>query len=286
MNLLPPRSLLFVPGDSERKQGRALASGADAVILDLEDAVAPSQLSVARVRVQEVLNARREATPQLWVRVNAPGSGQMHADIDAVVAARPDGLVLPKAGHADALEVAQYLDQTEIKLIVIATETPRALLTANAYLAEDNPRLVGMTWGAEDLAAALGATGRTDESGEWTFTFQLARSVCLLTAAAIGAWPIDTVHANFADVEGLQRSAMQARRDGFMGKLAIHPDQVAPINAAFTPAAAEIEHARRVVEMFGRSADSGVVSLDGRMLDKPHLLSARRVIALAERYGR
>jgi hypothetical protein len=149
------------------------------------------------------------------------------------------------------------------------------------YQSADNPRLIGMTWGAEDLSAALGATAKVDESGEWTFTFQLARSMCLLTAAASAVQAIDTVHAAFRDLVGLQRSATQARRDGFLGKLAIHPDQVAPINAAFTPTAAEIEHARRVVEIFEQGQDIGVASLDGQMLDKPHLMLARRVLALA-----
>lgn len=288
----PLRSLLFVPGDSERKQSRALASGADALILDLEDSVSQSQLPAARSRVQEFLLARQSDTPQLWVRVNAPGSGQLIADMNAVAAGRPDGIMLPKAGYADVVEVQHHLGQLEsragmvagsIKLIVIAAETPRALLTMNDYLTDDNPRLVGMTWGAEDLSAALGATAKVGESGEWLCTFQLARALCLLTAAAITVQAIDTVHAAFRDLEGLQQSAAQARRDGFLGKLAIHPDQVAPINAAFTPDSAQIEHARRVVEIFERSQDVGVASLDGQMLDKPHLMLARRVLALASK---
>jgi citrate lyase subunit beta/citryl-CoA lyase len=283
------RSLLFVPGDSERKQRRALSAGADALILDLEDSVSLSRLPAARGQVAEVLRARTTLS-QLWVRVNAPSSGQLFADIDVVVAGRPDGIVLPKASCADVTEVARHIEEAEsragvatgsIKLIVIATESPRALLTANAYLAADNPRLVGMTWGSEDLAASLGATAKVDGSGEWTSTFQLARSVCLLTAAAIGVQAIDTIHAAFADLDGIARSAARARRDGFTGKLAIHPDQVAPINAAFTPDAAEVEHARRVVEAFERNDGVGVVSLDGQMLDRPHLMLARRVLALA-----
>jgi citrate lyase subunit beta/citryl-CoA lyase len=291
VNASPLRSLLLVPGDSERKQSRALTSGADALILDLEDSVSQSRLPIARGQVIATLRARQATTSQLWIRVNAPGSGQLLADIDSFIADRPDGIVLPKATCADVVEVARYLDQEErradlatgsIKLIVIATEVPCALLTANAYLAEDTPRLIGMTWGAEDLAASLGATSRVESSGEWTFTFQLARSVCLLTAAAIGVQAIDTVHAAFGDLDGLRRSAAQARRDGFTGKLAIHPDQIAPINAAFTPTAAEIEHARRVVELFERNPGVGVLSVDGQMLDKPHLMLARRVLALGD----
>lgn len=283
--------MLFVPGDSERKQSRALTAGADALIFDLEDSVSRSQLPVARGFVAEVLRARPVTTPQLWVRVNAPGSGELLADLDAIVAGRPHGILLPKADAADVAKVGRYLGEAEtragvaagsIKLIVIAAENARTLLTANSYLAEDHPRLVGMTWGAEDLAASLGAAAKVDDSGEWTFTFQLARSVCLLTAAALAVQPIDTVHVAFRDVEGLLCSAAQARRDGFMGKLAIHPDQIEPINAAFTPSAAEIERARRVVEVFERSKDVGVLSLDGEMLDKPHLTLARHVLALAQ----
>lgn len=286
------RSLLFVPGDSERKQSKALAAGADALILDLEDSVAPSQLPAARERVREFLRARSTTTPQLWVRVNAPGSSQLTADVDAVIEARPDGILLPKVDCAEMTEVARYITQAEeragvpagsTRLIVIATETPRALLTLGDYLGTQHPRLVGMTWGAEDLSAALGATAKVDDAGEWTFTFQLARSMCLLTAVALGIQPIDSVHPAFRDLQGLQRSATQARKDGFLGKLAIHPDQVGPINAAFTPTAAEIEHARRVVALFANTPDAGVASLDGQMLDKPHLVLAQRVLELAER---
>jgi citrate lyase subunit beta / citryl-CoA lyase len=286
------RSLLFVPGDSERKQSKALAAGADALILDLEDSVAPSQLPIARDRVREFLRARSTTTSQLWVRVNAPGSGQLTADVDAVIEARPEGIMLPKVACAEVAAVARYITQAEERagaqagstnLIVIATETPRALLTLGDYLATQPPRLVGMTWGAEDLSAALGATAKIDDAGEWTFTFQLARSMCLLTASALGIQAIDSVHAAFRDLQGLQRSAAQARKDGFLGKLAIHPDQVGPINAAFTPTAAEIEHARRVVALFANTPDTGVASLDGQMLDKPHLVLAQRVLELAER---
>lgn len=288
------RSLLFVPGDSERKQTKGLASGADALVLDLEDSVARSNLSRARTQVSELLSARTSSSPQLWVRVNSPASGQLAADVDAVIAARPDGIMLPKVECADVAAVERYIGQAEervgllsssTRLIVIATETPRALLTLGDYLTASHQRMLGMTWGAEDLAAAIGATSKVDDAGDLTFTFQLARSMCLLTAAAIGLQAIDTVYPAFRDSSGLERSAAQARRDGFLGKLAIHPDQVQLINAAFTPTAAEIEHARRVVAVFAQAAEVGVASLDGQMLDRPHLLLAHRVLALAGRVG-
>lgn len=293
--MTPLRSMLFVPGDSERKQSRALASDADALILDLEDSVSPSQLPMARSRVRELLRARQEdETQQLWVRMNAPGSGQLLADMDAVVAARPDGIVVPKAGHADVIEMSYHLEHLEkcaglragsIKLIVIAGETPRSLLTLDEYLSRDNPRLVGLTWGAEDLSAALGSSAKVDEAGAWTFTFQFARTQCLITAAAIEAQAIDTIYTAYRDIDGLRKVAAQARRDGFLGKLAIHPDQVEPINEAFTPSTAEVKRARRVVDIFEQSKAVGVATLDGHMIDRPQLMQARRVLSLAEKFS-
>jgi citrate lyase subunit beta/citryl-CoA lyase len=289
------RSLLFVPGDSERKQIKGLASGADALVLDLEDSVARPNLMRARAQVGELLRARTASSPPLWVRVNSPSSGQLSADIDSVIAGGLDGILLPKVDCADVAAVERYILQAEeragllsgsTQLIVIATETPRALLTLGDYLAARHDRMIGMTWGAEDLAAAIGATTKVDDEGELTFTFQLARSICLLTAAALGLQAIDTVYPAFRDPSGLARCAAQARRDGFLGKLAIHPDQVQPINEAFTPTAAEIEHAQGVVAVFAQAADIGVASLDGQMLDQPHLVLAHRVLELAGRNRR
>jgi citrate lyase subunit beta/citryl-CoA lyase len=296
--VLPLRSWLFVPGDSERKQEKALATDADALILDLEDSVAAAQLTAARERVARLLHVRRDGTgPQLWVRVNAPASGLLRADLAEVCAAGalPDGVVLPKVSAADEIiDVAQYLTTLEkgfgraagsTRLLVIATETPRGLLALPQYpvaldgSSEVTTRLVGLTWGAEDLSTALGAAARRDATGVLTFTFQLARTTCLLAAAALGAQAIDGVHTDFRDARGLERELIDARRDGFSGKLAIHPDQIAAINGAFAPTDAEREHARRVVAAFAAASGAGVASLDGQMIDRPHLLQAQRILA-------
>jgi citrate lyase subunit beta/citryl-CoA lyase len=281
------RSFLFVPGDSERKQAKAVDSHADALLLDLEDSVAVPQLPAARQRVCELLTARPDRSKQqLWVRVNALSSGLLLQDLVAVFPGAPDGLVLPKVViPADITEVGHYLTALEAragrapgatKLLVIATETPQAVLNLNSYTAHE--RILGLTWGSEDLSAAMGVTRKTDQQGALTFTFQMARSLCVMTSTALGVQPIDGVYVDFRDTAGLQREAEEARRDGFTGKLAIHPDQVAPINAAFTPSPAEIEWAQRVVAAFSQTPAAGVVSLDGKMLDKPHLLQARRIL--------
>ena len=281
------RSWLFVPGDSERKQARALGGPADALILDLEDSVAAAQLPAARQRVAGVLRARDRANPQqLWVRVNPPSGPLFEADVEAVVEAGPDGLVLPKVSSTEEIAaVVQRLGpHSRIKLLVIATETPRALLTLGHWNLEGLAgRLGGLTWGMEDLGTALGAIGKREADGSLAFTFQLARSTCLLAAAAAGVQAVDSIYADFRDGEGLAREAAKARRDGFTGKLAIHPDQVAAINAAFTPTAAEVEWARKVVAAFAAQHQAGVTSLDGQMLDRPHLVQAQRLITLAQR---
>jgi len=298
------RSWLFVPGDSERKQDKALETDADAVIFDLEDSVTAGQLAHARELVSERLRGRKRAgAPQLWVRVNAPGSSQMRTDLDAVCAAAlPAGIVLPKVSAGTEIAAAAAclgaLEQRlggaagSVRLLVIATETPRAVLalpqlpTTLGGSPAVAARLAGLTWGAEDLGAALGAPGRRDTSGALTFTFQLARTTCLLAAAALGVQAIDGVHTVLRDAQGLERELADARRDGFSGKLAIHPEQVALINAAFAPTAAEREHARRVVAAFAAVQGAGVASLDGQMIDRPHLLQAQRILAVAERERR
>ena len=291
--LTPARSWLFVPGDSERKQLRGIESAADALILDLEDSVAPARRAAARQLVRALLEARPPGrAPQLWVRVNALGSGQLLEDLIAVAGGAPDGIVLPKiSSAAEILEVHHYLSALELRegtgsraarLLVIATETPRALLDMSGY-AQPPARLAALTWGAEDLSAALGARGRTQEDGSPSLTFELARSLCVLAAGAAGVQAVDGVHPEFRDVSGLERELVRARRDGFTGKLAIHPDQVEPINLAFTPSDAELDQARRIVAAFAASPDVGVTSVDGRMIDRPHLVQAQRLLAAAER---
>ena len=292
------RSLLFVPGDSERKQIKALGSPADALILDLEDSVAESQLPQARTRVREVLlqSPRQQA---LWVRVHSLSSGLLLEDLVAVFAAAPAGLVLPKvSAPAEIVQIDRELAVLETregravgatKLIVIATETPQAVLNLATYsqvLATEPAaaaRVSALTWGSEDLSAALGASGKFDAAGALTFTFQLARSQCLLAASALGVQAIDGVYVNFRESQGLQREAAEARRDGFTGKLAIHPDQITSINSAFSPTESELARARRIVAAFAASPGAGVLNLEGQMIDRPHLLQARRLLDLAER---
>jgi citrate lyase subunit beta / citryl-CoA lyase len=294
----PLRSLLFVPGDSERKQAKALTSGADALILDLEDSVAAAQRPAARARVREFLSApSRPSDPQRWVRVNGPDSGHLRDDLAAVIGGRPDGVVLPKVSSVNevaeagqilaGLEAQAGLEPGSTRFIVIATETPRALLRLGEYSAAlpAAERLVALAWGMEDLSAALGALAKTGADGSLTPVFELARSLCLIAAAAAGVQAIDGVHSDFRDAAGLTREAGRARRDGFSAKLAIHPDQVPVINAAFSPTAAEIERARRIVAAFAAAPNTGVTSLDGQMLDRPHLLLAQRVLELSSRIG-
>jgi citrate lyase subunit beta / citryl-CoA lyase len=285
------RSWLFVPGDSDRKLAKAAGSAADALIVDLEDSVAPARLPAARTLTAAFLASQAGREGQdLWVRVNGLSSGLALADLAAVLPAAPAGIVLPKAGSAaDVATLSHYLSALEVaagrvegatKILVVATETPGALFTLGSYTPAD-PRLAGLTWGAEDLSAALGATGNRAEDSTYGFTFRLARSLCLAGAASAGVAPIDTVFTDFRDGAGLEAEARAARRDGFVGKLAIHPDQVAIINRAFTPDAAEVAHAERVVAAFVANPDAGVVGIDGKMIDMPHLKQARRILAAA-----
>jgi citrate lyase subunit beta/citryl-CoA lyase len=292
----PLRSLLFVPGDSERKQAKALNSGADALILDLEDSVAPAQLPAARAQVRQFLSLPAGAA-QRWVRVNGPASGLLAEDVAAVIGGKPDGIMLPKVSSvAEVAQASKQVGESEAKagievgstrFIVIATETPQALLRLGDYTAGTPglERLEALTWGMEDLSAAIGALSKTESDGSLTPVFELARSLCLVAAAAAAVQAIDGVHADFRDGVGLTREVAHARRDGFTAKLAIHPAQVPVINAAFSPTAAEVERARRVVAAFAASPGTGVTSLDGQMLDRPHLVLAQRVLELSARIG-
>ena len=273
------RSLLFVPGDRPDRMEKALGAGADALILDLEDAVAPAGKGEARRHVAAFLNANSQA--RLFVRVNPTGSAEQEKDLDAILAAHPDGIVLPKAeGGASVAELAQRLTargNATTQILAIATETPAAIFALGSY--GGVKRLLGLTWGAEDLPAAIGAATSREEDGSFTPPYQLARSLCLFGAAAAGVAPIETVYPAFRDLDGLALYAGRARRDGFAGMMAIHPDQVPVINAAFTPSEAEVAQARKVVAAFEANPGAGALSLDGRMIDRPHLVQAQRILA-------
>jgi citrate lyase subunit beta / citryl-CoA lyase len=289
------RSLLFVPGDSERKLGNAESCGADALILDLEDSVAPDQKSRARESVAAFLKDRVKAgrKSQLWVRINPLDTPLALTDLAAVAAAAPDGLVLPKATgpvdvarlsrHLDELETQAGLDLGSIRILPVATETAAAPFKLGEYAAAGLERLWGLTWGAEDLATALGASRNRDPSGEWTFTYNMVRSLTLLAARAADVQPIDTVYVDFRDEAGLRSSSRASRADGFTGRLAIHPAQVSVINASYVPSPEEVAHARRVVAAFDAEPGAGAVGLDGKMIDIPHLKQARAVLEEAAR---
>jgi citrate lyase subunit beta/citryl-CoA lyase len=275
------RSLLFVPGDRPDRMAKALHSGADALILDLEDAVAAAAKPRAREAVAEFVQANPAAG--LWVRVNPLDGPELDHDLDAILPAHPDGIVLPKAeGGASVADLARRLSargNVTARILAIATETPAAMFQLGTYGGQ--ARLAGLTWGAEDLPAAIGAATSREADGSFTPPYELARSLCLFGAAAAGVSPIETVYPAFRDVEGLAAYAARARRDGFTGMMAVHPDQVAVINAAFTPAAAEVDLARRIVQAFEASPQAGALSLDGKMIDRPHLVQARRILAAA-----
>ena len=277
------RSLLFVPGDRPDRMEKALGVGADALILDLEDAVAAAAKPEARRAVAAFIEAHPSAN--LWVRINPLDGPDADRDLLAILPGRPHGIVLPKAeGGASVDELARRLTErgnVTTQILAIATETPAAMFQLGSY--GGAKRLAGLTWGAEDLPAAIGASTSREEDGGFTPPYQLARSLCLFGAAAAGVAPIETVYPAFRDLEGLSAFAGRARRDGFTGMMAIHPDQIGPINAAFTPSEAEIAHARAVVDAFEAQPGAGALSLDGRMIDRPHLIQAQRTLAAAER---
>lgn len=278
------RSLLFVPADSERKLARAGSVGADALVLDLEDAIAADAKPRARAMAVEYLAARPQPT---WVRINPPDTPLALADLAAVMRARPDGIMLPKAAPSDVARLSYWLEAFEAAhgiavptpIIPVATETPAATLALGHYATTALPRLAALTWGAEDLATALGATGNRDAAGMFRFPFQVVRAHCLIAAKAAGVRAIETLHADFRDLDGLAADTVRARTEGFDGRLAIHPDQVAVIHAAFAPTADEIAHAHRVIAAFAAAPGQGTVALDGRMLDRPHLVAAERLVA-------
>jgi citrate lyase subunit beta/citryl-CoA lyase len=275
------RSLLFVPGDRPDRMEKALGSGADALILDLEDSVAPSAKPEARRRVAEFLNSNSAA--KLWVRVNPLDGDECDKDLAAILSSHPDGIVLPKAeGGPSVAELTRRLTErgnATAQILAIATETPAAMFQLGSY--GGLKRLAGLTWGAEDLPAAIGAATSRETDGRYTPPYELARSLCLFGAAAAAVAPIETVYPAFRDHDGLAAYAARARRDGFTGMMAIHPGQVAAINSAFTPSETEVAHARAVVAAFEANPGAGTLALDGRMIDRPHLLQAQRTLAAA-----
>lgn len=287
------RSFLFIPADSEKKLGKGDAAGADALVLDLEDSVLPANKSRARALTREYLGARAQPSrrTQVWVRINPLGGEFALADLAAVAGAAPDGIMLPKAdGPDDVLKLSHYLDALEacagieagtIKILPVATETAIAPFRLGEYAGRGLARLLGLTWGAEDLATAIGASTNRDASGAWAHPFELARSLTLLAARAAGVQPIDTLYADFRDDAGLRAACRASRAQGFTGRLAIHPDQVAGINDSYRPTPAEIDYARRVLAAFAAAPGAGVVGLDGRMLDIPHLKQARALLGEA-----
>jgi citrate lyase subunit beta / citryl-CoA lyase len=276
---MQPRSWLFVPADSERKIAKALESDADALIFDLEDSVAPANKAKAREMLKEL--PKGSSGPQLWVRVNPIGSEFHKDDLRIIRVAEIHGIVLPKSeSGADVIQLAHRTGNIPVHAIV--TETAASLFGLLSYRDPKSP-LAAMSWGAEDLSAALGASSKFDPDGRLSFTYRLARSLCLAGAVAAGVQPVDGVFADFKDEEGLRAEAEAARSEGFTGKLAIHPSQVGVINASFTPSEEEMRRAEEIVAAFEAHPGAGVLSVGGKMVDRPHLVQARRVLERATR---
>jgi citrate lyase subunit beta / citryl-CoA lyase len=284
------RSLLFVPADSAKKLDKAMTCGADALIVDLEDSIALDGKVRARQSAAAFLKEALAASqrPYLLVRVNGLSTGLTDADLDAIAPVKPDAIMLPKAEggasvvHADAKlavrEATNNLPDGHIKIIAIATETAASLFVAGTF-ADASGRLTGLTWGAEDLSAELGAQANRDAQGRFLDPYRLARVLCLAAAASAGVQPIDTVYVDFRDEKGFRRECEEALRDGFTGKMAIHPAQVPIINEVFTPSREAVAHAQTIIDAFAKSPGAGVVGIGGVMYDQPHLKRAQRLIA-------
>ena len=290
------RSLLFVPGDSKKKLEKGFSSDADVVIVDLEDSVAPQNKIFARDIAARFIEAHQRETraQKIYVRVNDLSTGLTNGDLAAIVPVRPDGIMLPKSnGGRDVQQLSAKLRVHEaenglpdggIKILPIITETAQGVLAASTY-AGTSSRLSGLTWGAEDLSAAIGARTARDESGRYTDVFRFARTMTILAASAAEIEAIDTVFPNFRDLAAFEAECLEAERDGFTGKMAIHPAQVPIINAAFTPTAQAIEHSASIVAAFAAAGNPGVVGIDGKMVDRPHLRLAERLLARAKAAG-
>ena len=290
------RSMLFVPADSERKMVRSLESSADALILDLEDSVAAERRPIAREMASAFITDARAkgARTQLWVRINPLDSADWEKDLAGVMAAAPAGIIQPKPSSGEDVhklsvalthaESRHGLKSGSTRILPIVTEVPISLLQLHTYVGSST-RLAAMSWGAEDLGAVIGSLANRDEAGDFTPPYALVRNLCLITASAAGTEPMDTVYVDFKNDRGLEAETRIAKRDGFTGKMAIHPGQVATINAVFTPSPDEIAHAQKVADAFAANPGAGVASLDGKMIDMPHLKLARRVLAQAKAAG-
>lgn len=285
------RSMLFVPADSEKKMNHGLTSGADALIIDLEDSVAPANKPQARTMAAAFIDAHQNDSPAaLFVRINPLDTGMALDDLAAVVQSGLAGIMLPKTLSSECVRIAgHYLSALETKagmplgclsIVPVATETAQAMLNMQTFN-QPIPRLAGITWGAEDLSAAIGAVSNRDENGEYAPLYKMAGAMCLLAAASTGVPAIDTLYSDFKDPAGLLLSCRNARRRGYSGRIAIHPDQVATINEAFTPSEAEIVHAQRIVDAFAANPGAGTLGLDGKMIDMPHLKQARQTLGLS-----
>lgn len=285
------RSWLFAPGDSEKKMGKAVEGSADVVLIDLEDAVTESEKPKARTMVREFLQSQESGLERIWVRINPMDGPHTLADLAAVMPGRPGGIMLPKVyGRPDverldhylsAFEAANDIEPGSTKVIVLVTETAAAMFTTGDYAGA--PRVVALTWGAEDLADSIGASNNRNPDGSYGFTYELARSLCLLGAATAGVLPIETIQGDFRDLETLKARAEKVRRDGYRGMLAIHPAQVDVINTAFTPGEDEIAEAQEIVDIFAANPGIGAIGYKGGMLDRPYLARAQALLALAGR---
>lgn len=281
------RSALFIPGTNEKALAKAASLDADLILFDLEDSVHPAKKDMARQLVAARISELQDANKRLGVRVNDLSTEQTLADLEAVLPAKPDLVMLPKVlsgkdllkldAMLGALEAKNGMDFGSIKLMILTAETPGSLFQFDS-LNNVSDRLVGMTWGAEDLASELGAAQGRDSTDKWLPPFQFAQTLCLAKARDLGVQPLDTVYADIRNLDGLKQESIAAKQMGFTGKLAIHPDQLAVINDVFSPTQAEVQHAHRVVELFADNPDVGVLELDGQMVDIPHLRSAERVI--------
>jgi citrate lyase subunit beta / citryl-CoA lyase len=293
----PIRSLLFVPGDSERKIEKSESSGADGIVFDLEDSVAHARKAIARRTISEYLKRGPSSkTAILWVRINPLTTSDALEDLAAVVSGRPVGILLPKAeGPEDVVRLGHYLDALEARegipigstaIMPVVTETARAPFTLGSYQDFRLERLYGLTWGAEDLSAAIGAATNTDEDGRLSLTYRTVRSLTLLAAKACSVEAVDTVYPDFRDLSGLRKSCETGRREGFSGRFAIHPDQVDVINDAFSPSLEDIAFAERAVAAFAADPNTGTVAVDGKMLDRPHLVQAQKVLAMRDAFAK